>query len=211
MSVAFVVAAWAAAGGAQSAAPPATSLDETCELHVWPGSKLGSVYSGWFHGGIVNGAVTGRDGYPVAPADAIETKEQAALLKAAQPQKLLGLQGYRLVIHDTALPSSVIRRTPGRVGTSAAPCYAELIVDDVMLQHDGFVTGKFLKTLFRYREFDSGPTPTRSFGTWVQTRLTKFPPATAADEAAAREEVRTAFSNNVAVFASALRNPRKKR
>lgn len=68
--------------------PPA---DETgCELHVWPGSGLNSIYSGWFHGGIVNGAVTGRDGYPVVPTEPIDTPDQVELLAKAAPQNLLG-------------------------------------------------------------------------------------------------------------------------
>ena len=204
-----VVAAAVAGASPQDGAQPVQAT--ACELHVWPGSKLGSVYSGWVRGGIVNGAVTGRNGYPRTPADAINTDEQAALLKGAQPQDLLKLSDYRLVVHDQALPSSVIRRSATRISNSTSPCYAELIVDDVMLQHDDFVSGKYLKVLFRYREFGAAPAPTRVFGTWVQSRLTKFPPKTPEEEEAAIEEVKLAYFKNIAAFASALHAPRKKR
>ncbi|MCA1197443.1 hypothetical protein K9B35_05645 [Sphingomonas sp. R647] len=205
-----MIAAALAVVGVQDGTDPTPQLQESCELHVWPGSKLGSVYSGWVRGGIVNGAVTGRDGYPRTPADAINTGEQAELLKAAELQTLLKLDTYRVVMHAEALPSSVIRRSPARIAASPAPCYAELIVDDVMIQHDAFISGKFLKVLFRYREFGRDAAPTRTFGTWVQTRLVKFPPTLPEQEEDALAEVRRAFSKNITAFAAALRSPAKK-
>lgn len=211
MGAMWVMAAMLMAAGVQDDAAPASQSQGSCELHVWPGSKLGSVYSGWVRGGIVNGAVTGRDGYPRTPADAINTAEQAELLKQAELPALLKLDTYRVVMHADALPSSVIRRSPSRIATSDSPCYAELIVDDVMMQHDAFVSGKFLKVLFRYREFGTDPAPTRAFGTWVQTRLVKFPPALPEEEEAALAEIKLAFAKNITSFAAALRAPAKKR
>lgn len=211
MSVTIFAAVMLGVIGVQEAADSPASKSETCELHVWPGSKLGSVYSGWVRGGIVNGAVTGRDGYPRTPADAINTGEQAELLAAAELPRLLKLETYRMVMHPEALSSSVIRRTPTRIGDSSAPCYAELIVDDVMIQHDAFVSGKFLKVLFRYREFGPDAAPTRTFGTWVQTRLVKFPPKLPEEEEEALAEIRLAFAKNITAFSAALHTPPKKR
>lgn len=210
MMLSLVIAVAFAGVGAQSGAEAAVQ-PVACELHVWPGSKLGSVYSGWVRGGIVNGAVTGRTGYPRTPADAINTGEQAALLEAAQPQNLLKLETHRLVLHEEALPSSVIRRSATRISDSTASCYSELIVDDVMMQHDAFISGKFLKVLFRFREFGADAAPKRVFGTWVQSRLEKFPPKTPEEEEGALEEVRQAYSKNIAAFAKALLAPPKKR
>lgn len=207
----WVMAAMLAAAGVQNGAEPTPESQAACELHVWPGSKLGSVYSGWVRGGIVNGAVTGREGYPRTPADAINTAEQAELLEQAELPALLKLDTYRVVMHPEALASSVIRRSPSRIAASDSPCYAELIVDDVMMQHDAFITGKFLKVLFRYREFGTDPAPTRTFGTWVQTRLVKFPPALPEEEEAALAEIKLAFAKNIVAFAAALRAPAKKR
>lgn len=180
----------------------------TCELHVWPATGLNSVYSGWFHGGIVNGAVTGRDGYPEVPADPVDTAAQVSLLSAAHPQDALQRGSDRLIVHSTALSSREIRSATTRLEASTAPCYAELIVDDVFLQQD-IVDGAYLKTLFRYRQFGIGALPERVFGTWVKTRLALFPPKSPADLPASQQEFKTAFTNNIALFAVALRKPPK--
>jgi hypothetical protein len=207
LGVIFIAAAMLAAPAAQDSAQPAGGA---CELHVWPGSGLGSVYHGWFHGGIVNGAVTGRDGYPQVPPNPIDTPAQRELLEAAQPQRLLQLDGHRLVMHDEALSSRVIRSTPGRIDPSASACYAELIVDDVMLQQD-WVNGSFLRVSFRYRDFGAGQTPSRAFGTWVKAPLAGFSPKRPLDADKLPEEFRSAFARNISLFADALRKPAKKR
>lgn len=181
-----------------------------CELHVWPGSGLNSVYHGWLHGGIVDGAVHGLDGYPDVPPDPIATTEQVALLAAAEPQRLLKLDDHRLVIHQEALESRVIRSTPGRIQASQSPCYAELIIDDVFLQQD-VVNGSALKVLFRYRNFGSGEAPERTFGTWVQTRLSAFPPKKPEELAAALDDIRRAYAANLERFATALLAPPRSR
>ncbi|WP_404369791.1 hypothetical protein AB5I39_00210 [Sphingomonas sp. MMS24-J45] len=181
---------------------------ERCELHVWPGSGLSSIYSGWFHGGIVNGAVTGRDGYPTVPTEPIDTVNQVELLKAAKLNILIQQPNSRVIYHDVALPSRTIRTATTRIDPSTAPCYAEFIVDDVFFQQD-IVNGSFLKVLFRYRAFGTGATPDKTFGTWVKTRLLLLPPKPDTDMAAAATEVRSAFSNNVKLFAAALLKPAK--
>lgn len=178
-----------------------------CELHVWPGAGLNSIYNGWFHGGIVNGAVTGRDGYAAVPSEPINTRAQADLLAKAQLQDLLKQPGYRLVLHPEALPSRTIRSTATRIAPVAG-CYAELVVDTVVFQQD-WVDGSFLKVLFRYRDFGSDSLPRRSFGAWVKTRLLLLPPKPDTDMAAAAAEVRAAFSNDIALFAAALLKPPK--
>ena len=205
-----VLAASAALFSATPLKPVANAADAAirCELHVWPGSGLNSIYSGWFHGGIVNGAVTGRDGYPTVPTEPIDTANQVELLKAVQPNIALQQPDSRVIFHDAALPSRTIRSATTRIDPSIAPCYSELIVDDVFFQQD-IVDGSFLKILFRYREFGTDAAPRKTFGTWVKTRLLLFPPTPATDMAAAAAELRSAFSNDVKLFAAALLKPAK--
>jgi hypothetical protein len=199
-----------AAAVAQSASDAGNGTPVSCELHVWPGTGLGSVYHGWFHGGINNGAIQGRDGYPVIPATPMETPAQHDLLAAMPLDDLVALKGYRKVVHDAALESRVIRGTPGRIVDKAAPCYAELIVDDLVYQQD-VIDGRYLKMLMRFRDFGTGDTPVRSFGTWTKVRLVKFPPETPETEQAAVEELHEAFKSNVETFAAFLTKPERKR
>jgi hypothetical protein len=198
----FGLAVAAALLGIQAigAAPDAPTSDESCELHVWPGSPLGSVYSGWAHGGIVNGAVDGRAGYPKVPADPLDTKSQAALLAAADLPHLLGLGSYTLVMHDTALPSRTLRATPGRLAPSSSPCYAELAVDDVTLRQD-IVNGSWLMVLFRYRAFDGGDQRDARFASWVKTPLDGWKNGQDRDTAVA--SLRAAFRADIGLFAKA--------
>lgn len=191
-------------------AQPAPVVSAACELHVWPGDSLSSVYSGWFHGGIVNGGVTGRDGYRTVPTEPLSTLDQTTLLKEVPLGDLLKLDGYQIVVHDTALDSRTIRGTPGRLAASQSPCYAELITDDIVFQED-IVTGRRLKTLFRFRNFGGEQIPVRGFGTWAQTDLRLFPAKTADTEPAAAQEVRAAFQQNVSQFAGYLNAPAKKK
>ena len=175
---------------------------------MWPGSGLNSVYSGWFHGGIVNGAVNGRDGYPVIPSEPIDSANQVALLKKSDLSVVLKQPAARIIFHDAPLPSRTIRTTATRIEATAVPCYAEFIVDDVFFQQD-LVDGSFLKILFRYRQFGADAAPEKVFGTWVKTRLRLLPPKPETDLTAAADELRSAFSNNIQLFGEALNKPAK--
>lgn len=193
--------AWPAAAQEPVAAP---ANPAGCEFHVWPGDGLMSVLYGWFHGGIVNGAVQGRPGYPTLPPDPIDTATQAQILAELQPQRLIGQADYRLIVHDSALPSRTIRTTPGRIAQSASPCYDELIVDDVVLQQD-FMNGSLLKVLFHYRHFGPDARPRRSYATWAERRLGTFPPRDPAQLDAAVAELRNAYRQSLGIFAELAR------
>lgn len=189
---------------------PATAVTG-CELHVWPADAVRSTYSGWFHGGIVDGAVQGRDGYKKLPDSILTPESQLRTLGEQDLPAVLGLPGYAVVLHDQPLPSRVIRAATGPLQSGASPCYAELVTDDVFFQQD-LIDGRFLKAIFRFRQFDGGSTaPTRSFGTYMQERLTQFPPAEPEQLDAALEEFRRAYAAAVQNFGEALNRPPKKK
>jgi hypothetical protein len=181
-----------------------------CELHVWPSAGLNSAYHGWFHGGIANGAVTGRAGYPAMPPDLFKPDSQVALTTAVQPAAAIRRDDYRVVIHGDALSSRTIRTTSGRIGDSTAPCYAELIVEELFFQQDVF-SGSYLRTMFRYREFGADAAPRRVFGTWVQTPLQLSPPKTSEAVGPAVAEMEAAYRTNFGLFGAALNKPAKDR
>lgn len=181
-----------------------------CELHVWPSSGLRSVYYGWFHGGIVDGAVNGRQGYPAIPKDPVPTSLQVELLSKLNLASMLQLADYRVVVHDQSLESRAIRAAPGRLSTSNSDCYAELVGDDVFFQQDVF-SGGYLKSLIRFRAFGAGPAPTRVFSTWSRTKLIAFPPKEDAGNAEALRELHAAYVSNIESFAAFLNKPAKKK
>lgn len=182
-----------------------------CELHVWPTDAVRSTHSGWFRGGIVDGAVQGREGYTKLPDSILTPEAQVRTLGELDLPALMQLPGYTVVLHDERLPSRVIRATPGRLvpGTPAA-CYAELVTDDVFFQQD-IVDGRFLKAIFRFRQFDGSDVPSRTFGTYVQYRVTQFPPQEPEQLDAALEEFRLAYGQAVREFGEALNRPAKKK
>ncbi|MGQ3100022.1 MAG: hypothetical protein ACT6Q5_01135 [Sphingopyxis solisilvae] len=185
----------------------------SCELHVWPSNGLRSVFHGWTRGGIVDGAVTGREGYPVVPKDPIDASQQAALLRAADLADSVGLAGYQVIVHDTPLESRVIRTSVSRIADSSSSCYAELIADDVFLQQD-IVNGTYLKSLVRFRQFGASASPENIFGTFVQTKMTAFPPKPdrPQDNQAALDELHSAYLANFDAFGAAMtRNSQSKR
>jgi hypothetical protein len=192
----------------EASADPAATAPAVCELHVWPASPVRSTYSGWFHGGIVDGAVQGRDGYKKLPDSILTPEAQMRTLGELDLPTMLKLPGYRVVMHEEPLPSRAIRAATSRLIADAAPCYAELVTDDVFFQQD-LIDGRFLKAIFRFRQFDGGSTPTRSFGTYVQYRLTQFPPTEPEQLDAALEEFRLAYGHAVEEFGVALNKPAK--
>jgi hypothetical protein len=204
-ALALALAGPAAAQG-PTAAPAAPA---GCEFHAWPGDGLMSVFHGWLHGGTVNGQIQGRPGYPTVPPDPLSPATQAEVLAETQPQRLLRHPDYRLIVHEEALPSRTIRAARNRLTESASPCYAELIVDDVVLQQD-YVNGSKLKILFRYRDFGPSIFPD-SFATWVEVPLAAFPPRGPEQLNAALAEIRQAFRQNIGRFAIATLRPRRRR
>lgn len=206
------VVAFTSCPAAASQAEQQTASTEVarCELHVWPSSGLRSVYYGWFHGGIVDGAVNGRDGYPAIPKDPVPTELQVEKLSGMKLAELLKLPGYQVVIHKEALTSATIRSTKGRLAKSSTPCYAEMVGDDVFFQQDVF-SGSYLKSLIRFRSFGSGEVPVRTFATWTETKLLVFPPKQDSLNVAALDELHRAYVSNIESFAVHLNKPAKKK
>ncbi len=161
-------------------------------------------------GGIVDGTVNGRDGYPDIPKDPISTAKQLELIAQSPAPSILKLPDYKMVVHETPLESRVARSTVGRIATESAPCYAELVFDDVFLQQDSF-SGSHLKTFFRYRQFGSGDVVTRSFGAFTQSYMKLFPPKEAKGNEAALKDLYAAFTSNIEQFGGFLNKPDKKK
>jgi len=160
---------------------------------------LHSIYHGWWHGGIVDGAVNQRDGYPSVPANPINSGVEVSLLSQLDLPTALGLSRFKTVIHDEPLASRDARSGSARLVASQSSCYAELIADDVFFQED-VVNGSSLKTLFRFRDFGDAQSPQYSFSTWARTPLKLFPPKTPTENEPSIKELQNAYRNNVTLF-----------
>jgi hypothetical protein len=216
-----VIRRFAAAALLASMAAPAAAQQAPCELHVWPSDGMsnlrqrGSQYN--MAGGILGDALKRRaeahadkadaraqEGLAASGTEPMSTATQAELLRTMPLPDMLGLRGYTLIVHDTPLDSHTIRTVKTRYAAdSAAPCYADLVVDDVVYARV-YAHGSTLKTLFRFRDFASQAAPVRSFGTFVETKLTIFsidPPNLSAP---ALDEIGSAYRANATRFSELL-------
>lgn len=214
ISVLFSCAA--AAQEVQPSEPPQQSpTASACELHVWPGRSFHSVYYGWAHGGTIDGAQKGRNGYPDLPDEPLGTAVQLQQLASLDLPAALGLSGYQVTLHDTPLSAAAIRTTTGRQLPDSAPCYAELLIDDIVFQNN-VINGKWLNVVYRFRQFDgANSAPIRTFGTYILARVSLFPPAENTDPQPALDELvkgytQTTIDFGKALQASANRKPKKK-
>jgi len=193
----------ASPAGAQDAAPP-------CELHVWPADAAKSFTTvtdiDW---GISEVQKYSRDPLNPLTGTRASVALQAAVFERLDLPVLLNLPGHAVVLHDTPLPSRVIRATRGRILPDSAPCYAELITDDVFFQEDlhadfDLLNKGVLNTTFRFRRFDGGDSPVFSYGSFVTSDLyepgkrVSFTPASAI----ARFEI--VFAESVTEFAEKM-------
>lgn len=197
----------AAAGALLISTQAHAQADTVCELHVWPATAPMNLYLGFGHGGIIDGSTKGREGYPAAPENPLSSERQAQLLSEAGLPNLLKLPGYRVSLHPQPLDSRTIRTTRGRIAESSASCYAELIVDDLVLNQNRISGGNGLRGSFRFRTFGSDNAPTRAFGSWTLVKLDAFPPAPNEDPGRGTAEIVQAFRTSLVQFAEAVNKP----
>lgn len=130
-------------GAPQTAAvisPPtiAPTVTQACVLHVWPASDARSSYSGWFHGGAVDGDKRGIKGYPIMHATYLSTAVQSQILSGIDWADLRSMPGLKTVIHAEPPPpqDDLARATPLTEGP--ANCYDELLVHSVLVEGAAF-------------------------------------------------------------------------
>lgn len=116
--------------------PP--TLAETCVLHVWPSATAKSSYTGWFHGGAVDGDRRGIKGYPNLHGAVLSTAAQQQLLRDIDWKTLGGRPGASVVVHDQPPePGDDLARTTPLIA-DRPDCYTELIVHSVFVERAAF-------------------------------------------------------------------------
>lgn len=198
------------------AAAPAAAQEAQCELHVWPAPDMTSVRQHGIEPGHAAGLIPAlmeerqvrhderaKQAFAAASPETLPAAKQVELLSALPLPAMLGLKDYRLVVHDMPLDSHTIRTVTTRYAESAAPCYADLVIDDNVYIR-AYANGKLLKTLFRFRDFGAQAAPVRSFGTWVQTKLQIFSVDPLNISQPALDELAAALTGNATQFAGLL-------
>lgn len=205
---------------------------EDCELHIWPSEGLAYVTHGMWDGfqpgsgsSTAGGTTTifsaeqpqwriERSDTPprTVAADGkgpLNPAEQSVRLRKLALGERVGLPQYRTIVHDAPLDNRTIRNTRGRYAESAAPCYADLLVDDLVYSRE-WANGRKLKSFIRFRDFGAEASPKRSFGTWVQTGLEADPVEHPEQQDKAIEESRAAFDANFQLFVQYLSKAAKR-
>lgn len=182
-----------------------------CELHVWPGDDFHAVQFGWTHGGTVDGSMKRRNGYEPLAFDLLSTARQVERLKTLALPAMLGLEPYQAIVHGQPLTTSEIRTSTQRHAPQSPDCYAELVVDTVILQKH-VLGSDSLNVLFRFRQFSGAGDQVRSLTAFVvqPIRVEALTTAETRPGSLAAALV-DAFSRNVEEFGQRLKLPEKRR
>jgi hypothetical protein len=199
----------ASAGDMSSAAPE-------CEIHVWPAERFQSLTTGWLGGGLLDAAIhADRDkDNRTQMAASLDPVIQLEALQGLNLSELLALRPSRIVVHQTPLDRKTINKISTRRSDSASPCYAEVIVADMLYQKN-VLLGRTLQTLFMVRDFGAATDKPRITKSWGGNPLTRFPPKEGEDVEAAAQELVDIFTKNFEEFAanarrSAARTPARR-
>lgn len=107
-------------------------------LHVWPSATARSSYTGWFHGGAVDGDRRGIKGYPAMHGEVLNAAVQQQLLNDIDWPGLLNRPGLSVVVHDQPpAPQDDVGRTTPLI-TDRPDCYHELLVHSVFVEGAAF-------------------------------------------------------------------------
>jgi len=195
---------WMLAALAASSAP-----QEHCELHIWAAFATGSQTAGWLSNLGIAGALQDyernkdeRLRSQAALIVALPPQRQAAVINAMNVQRELGLDPARLVFERGSIDAKEAKHSRGRLASSGAACYAELIVSRNIYKASP-LHGQTLSTELAFRDFRNGRTRIVSRTETVRLKETERPP----DEPA----VAVAFETNVRAFVERQRRLLKRR
>lgn len=110
------------------------STSGPCSLHIWPGSDARSSFTGWFHGGAVDGDKRGFKGYPRMYSEVLNTAAQSDLLQSVDWAEKRTMPGLTVVVHDAPPPpNDDLARTTALI-SDRPDCYDELIIRSVFVE-----------------------------------------------------------------------------
>ena len=175
-----------------------------CELHVWPAERFQAMTTGLLGGGLIDAAIhaDGDKSRRSHLASALDSEGQLDALQKLDLVSLLQLPPSKVVVHSEALDRKTINKIMTRRSDSAARCYAELMVTDVLYTKAAF-WGRSLRTSFMLRQFSNGAAEPMIKKTTGGNGLKIFPAKQGEDTTAADAELISIFQKN---FTEAAQN-----
>jgi hypothetical protein len=134
---------------AQSPTPMTTATGgaPSCEIHVWPASRVGAMTTGagqmfGLIGGLIDAAAHAdqnkRD--KVFITGALDAPAQARALKEMNLSTTLNLPVARVITHDEGI--ELTSETTGRLAQSSAPCYYDVVIRQLFYLKTATTKGK---------------------------------------------------------------------
>jgi len=164
---------------ASSSGSVSNGSSPNCVLHVWPGAPARSSYTGWFHGGAVDGDKRGIKGYPPMHSDVLSTPVQQRLLEAVDWSHRVHASNLTVVVHNEppAAQDDQSRTTP--LISDRPDCYRELIVHSVLVERAVFsaTTVRLMIIAKKWHSHDAQPS-TFSVMTDERVKLDEHRPET---------------------------------
>ena len=210
-TIATAAAVLLAAAQTQAAAAQTTTTGEpSCELHVYPTLEGAAVTTGWLSGmGIVGALAEASANKNRNMSEAEYLKEalgpgmQVDALKAIDLPAALKLPPSRVVFETPIADRDVTTKAAGRLSSSTAPCYAELIVTQNLYTKRA-IYGRSLNNRFVFKDFRTNPIKAKLVKGRGGNGLSTFPPKTTEETEAAERDLRDAFTKNFQEFARTI-------
>jgi hypothetical protein len=208
-SVLLLAAAPAAAqeSAVPVAAVPSDEAAPACELHLFPSQNFLVQKTGWLAGfgmvGAIADAAINADKKVTIDGlmrEYLSGEGQAASLESLDLAALLNRPGVRVVAAAPLTRPQVkaLKATRGRLSSSKASCYSELVVGKIFYQKGPIGSGK-VTTKFYYREFGGGAP--RALSGKIMKSVHGFPPKKREDLADAQAALRETFARSFDAYA----------
>jgi hypothetical protein len=182
--------------------PSDASPAASCELHIWPADTTHTSYSGWMHGGAVDGARRGIKGYPDLHAEALDTAQQARLLATIDWRGAAGDPTLTVVVHPAPTGSDNDRARTVRLVGGSGTCYREVIITSSIVEAAAFST-RSVRVLALRKRFDGAGGAPVNFSSMSEAVIQFSDADKAAKDADARMDAaaQSAFVKAVGKFA----------
>lgn len=137
---------------------------DACQIHVWSTSKIKSYVTGFSEamaGGILGAALDGNRANQKTVEgmlrEALEGRPQATLLARLDLSTLLGMPSATLFSQRQTTAEAQWKAAKGRLSSSFAPCYSEIIVRDMYFLKSALFPPT-IRVNFTVRDFRGGRT-----------------------------------------------------